>query len=348
MTSTSPDPASPDPTSSPRMMSIKRGPEFSRILGLGVYRGENSVPNDDIVAPINSSDEWIRKMTGISTRVRANKETALVDLAERAARQAIDNAGIAADQIDVVILSTITHPHMTPGGAPIVADRLGIQAAAFDISAACAGYCYGIAQADALVRAGTARNVLVIGAEKMSDFINPADRTISYMLGDAAGAVVIGASETPGIGPTVWGSDGAGAHLIRQTASWIEVRDNQDVAFPTLFQEGPSVFKWASFKMAPVAREAISAAGLTPDDISAFIPHQANVRIIDQLVKQIGLPDHVAVGKDIVDSGNTSAASIPLATERLFRDGDVKSGDLALQIGFGAGLVYAAQVIALP
>lgn len=329
-------------------MTIQRGPEFSRILGLGVHRGENAVPNADIIGPIDSSDEWIRKMTGISTRARANRDTSLVDLAEQAAIRAIADSGINADEIDTVILSTITHPHMTPGGAPVVADRLGIQAAAYDISAACAGYCYGIAQADALVRAGTARNVLVIGAEKMSDFIDPADRTISYLLGDAAGAVVVGASDTPAIGPTIWGSDGSGSHLIRQTASWIEVRDNPEIPFPTLFQEGPSVFKWASFKMAPVAREAIAAAGLTPEDISAFIPHQANVRIIDQLVKQIGLPDTVAIGKDIVDSGNTSAASIPLATERLFRDGDAKSGDFALQIGFGAGLVYAAQVIVLP
>lgn len=329
-------------------LRINRGPEFSRIAGLGVARGENAVPNEDIIEPIDSSDEWIRKMTGISTRVRATAETSVIDLAERASREAIAHAGISATEVDAVILSTITYPHMTPGGAPVLADRLGTTAAAFDISAACAGYCYGIAQADALVRAGQARNVLVVGAEKMSDFVDPTDRSISYLLGDAAGAVVIGASDTPGIGPTVWGSDGSGAQLIRQTASWIEVRDNADVPFPTLVQEGPSVFKWASFKMAPVALEAIEAAGVTPDDIQAFIPHQANIRIIDQMVKQIGLPEHVAIGKDIVDSGNTSAASIPLATERLFRDGAVSSGDLALQIGFGAGLVYAAQVVVLP
>ncbi|GMA34124.1 beta-ketoacyl-ACP synthase III [Demequina litorisediminis] len=329
-------------------LNIKRGPEFSRILGLGVARGEHAVPNDDLIEPINSSDEWIRKMTGIATRVRADKDTSVLDLSENAAREAIANAGISADEIDTVILSTITYPHMTPGGAPIVADRLGITAAAYDISAACAGYCYGIAQADAFVRAGTARNVLVIGAEKMSDYVDPTDRSISYLLGDAAGAVVIGASDTPGIGPTVWGSDGSGSRLIRQTASWLEVRDNPETPFPTLFQEGPSVFKWASFKMAPIALEAIEAAGVTPADIKAFIPHQANVRIIDQMVKQIGLPDTVVVGKDIVDSGNTSAASIPLATERLYRDGQVKPGDLALQIGFGAGLVYAAQVVVLP
>ncbi|MFW7415740.1 beta-ketoacyl-ACP synthase 3 [Demequina sp. SO4-18] len=317
-------------------------------MGLGVARGETAVPNEDIIAPINSSDEWIRKMTGIVTRVRANRETSVIDLSEAAARDAIAQAGIDAADVDTVILSTITHPYMTPGGAPVLADRLGSTGAAFDISAACAGYCYGIGQADALVRAGNARHVLVVGAEKMSDYVDPADRSISYLLGDAAGAVVIGPSDSPGIGPTVWGSDGSGAPLIGQTSSWLDVRDDPDTAFPTLYQEGPSVFKWASFKMAPVALEAIAAAGVTPEDIKAFIPHQANVRIIDQLVKQIGLPAHVAVGKDIVDSGNTSAASIPLATERLLRDGDAHSGDLALQIGFGAGLVYAAQVVVLP
>lgn len=329
-------------------LSIKRGPEFSRITGLGTFRGQRVVPNDDLIEPINSSDEWIQKMTGIRTRVRADDNTDVIDMSEHAAREAIANAGINADEIDAVILSTITYPHITPGGAPVLADRLGITAAAFDISAACAGYCYGISQADALVRSGNARNVLVVGAEKMSDWVDPADRSISYLLGDGAGAAIVGASEEAGIGPTVWGSDGSGAHLIRQTASWTEVRNDRDIPFPTLFQEGPSVFKWASFKMAPVALEAIEAAGVTPDDVKAFIPHQANVRIIDQLAKQIGLPEHVAIGKDIADSGNTSAASIPLATERLLRDGEASSGDLALQIGFGAGLVYAAQVVVLP
>lgn len=329
-------------------LTVRRGNEFSRIMGLGVARGENIVPNDDLVGPIDSSDEWIRKMTGIATRVRANADTSLIDLAETAARGAIANAGIDATEIDAVILSTITFPHMTPGGAPVLADRLGLTVAASDISAACAGYCYGIGQADALVRSGAARHVLVVGAEKMSDFVDPADRSISYLLGDGAGAVVIGPSETAGIGPTIWGSDGSGAHLVRQTNSWLEVRDNRELPFPTLFQEGPSVYKWASFKLAPVALEAIEAAGVTPADIRAFIPHQANVRIIDQLAKQIGLPDSVVIARDIADSGNTSAASIPLATERLYRDGEVKSGDLALQIGFGAGLVYAAQVVVLP
>lgn len=329
-------------------LSITRGAEYSRILGLGAARGENVVPNDDIVGPIDSSDEWIRTRTGISTRVRAGSDTSVIDLSERAALDAIAQAGIDASQIGAVILSTITYPHIAAAGAPVLAERLGLKVPAHDIRAACAGYCYGIGQADAMVRSGAATYVLVVGAEKMSDFIDPADRTISFLLGDGAGAVVVGPSDTPGIGPTVAGSDGAGADLIAESADWLEYRDNPELPFPTLRQQGPSVFKWASFKLAPAALEAIERAGLTPDDIDVFIPHQANVRIIDQMVKQIGLPERVIVAKDIVDTGNTSAASIPLATERLYRDGAVKSGDIALQIGFGAGLVYAAQVVVLP
>jgi 3-oxoacyl-[acyl-carrier-protein] synthase-3 len=330
-------------------LTTTSGPAYSRILAIGTARGENVVPNDEIAGPIESSDEWIRQRTGIVTRVRANADTSLLDLAESASRDAITRAGLEASQIDTVILSTITYPHITPGGAPVLADRLGASpAAAWDISAACAGYCYAIGQADALVRSGQSKYVLVVGAEKMSDWIDPTDRSISFLLGDGAGAVVIGASDTPAIGPTVWGSEGSGADLIRQTHSWTEIREDDALDFPTLVQEGQSVFKWASFKLAPVALEAITAAGLTPADINAFIPHQANMRIIDQMIKQIGLPDTVVVARDIADSGNTSAASIPLATERLYRDGQVASGDIALQIGFGAGLVYAAQVVVLP
>jgi 3-oxoacyl-[acyl-carrier-protein] synthase-3 len=324
------------------------GPAHTRILGLGAARGENLVPNDDLVEAIDSSDEWIRQRTGIVTRTRASADSDVLDLAERAGRQAIENAGLQASDIDAVILATVTYFHQTPSGAAILADRLGATpAAAFDISAACAGYCYGIGQADALVRSGNARHVLVIGAEKMSDFIDPTDRSISFLLGDGAGAVVIGPSDTPGIGPTVWGSDGSQAQAIRQTHSWIDVRDS-GAGWPTLRQEGPSVFKWAVWQMAPVAQKALDAAGVTADDIDAFIPHQANMRIIDQMIKQLKLPETVAVARDIADTGNTSAASIPLATERLLREGQVSSGALALQIGFGAGLVYAAQVVVLP
>jgi 3-oxoacyl-[acyl-carrier-protein] synthase-3 len=324
------------------------GPAHTRILGLGAARGELTVPNDDLVGPIDSSDEWIRQRTGIVTRRRAAAGTDVLDLAERAADDALKNAGLTGADIDAVMLSTVTYFHQTPAGAAIIADRIGATpAAAWDISAACAGYCYGIGQADALVRAGTARNVLVIGAEKMSEFVDPTDRSISFLLGDGAGAVVVGPSDTPGIGPTVWGSDGSQAQAIRQTHSWLDVRD-ADAGWPTLRQEGPTVFKWAGFQMAPVAAKAMAAAGVEPEQIEAFIPHQANMRIIDQMIKQLKLPESVVVGRDIADTGNTSAASIPLATERLLREGQVGSGALALQIGFGAGLVYAAQVVVLP
>ncbi len=323
------------------------GPAHARILGIGGVRGDNVVTNDDIAGPIDSSDEWIRQRTGIVTRRRAGADTDVLDLATAAAEAALANAGVAASEIDAVILSTITYFHQTPAGAAIVAARLGANpAAAYDISAACAGYCYGVAQADALVRSGVARNVLVIAAEKLSDFVDPTDRSISFLLGDGAGAVVVGASDTPGIGPVVWGSDGTQAGLIYQTHSWQQAL--AESTWPTLRQEGASVFKWAVWQMAPVAQRAMEAAGVTPGDIEAFVPHQANMRIIDQMIKQLKLPETVVVGRDIADTGNTSAASIPLATERLLREGQVDSGALALQIGFGAGLVYAAQVVVLP
>ncbi|HLS49844.1 MAG TPA: beta-ketoacyl-ACP synthase III, partial [Actinomycetaceae bacterium] len=296
-----------------------------------------------------SSDEWIRQRTGIATRRRATPEQSLEDMSFQAAEQALAQAEVAGKDLDAVIVATVTHMEQTPSLAAILADRLGATpAAAFDISAACAGYCYGIGQADSLVRSGSATHVLVIGAERMSDVIDPTDRTISFLLGDGAGAAVVGPSSSPGIGPTIWGSDGSQADAIRATHSWLTFQDGSDMSWPTLRQKGPTVFKWASFEMAKVAARAIEAAGISPEDIDVFIPHQANMRIIDQLAKQLKLPESVVIARDIADTGNTSAASIPLATERLVREGQARSGDIALQIGFGAGLAYAAQVVVLP
>ncbi|MCK6209387.1 ketoacyl-ACP synthase III [Georgenia sp. EYE_87] len=326
--------------------------QHARILGVGGVRGENVVVNDDIVGPINSSDEWIRQRTGIVSRRRAGADVTVADLAEAAARDALAAAGLEGSDIDTVLVSTVTWFEQTPSLAAVIADRIGATPApAYDISAACAGYAYGIAQADALVRAGTARHVLVIGVEKMSDFIDPTDRSISFLLGDGAGAAVVGPSDEPGIGRTVWGSDGSASTMIRQTHSWLDYRNAEpgdEVEWPTLRQEGPSVYKWAVFQMTPVAEQAIEAAGLKPEDIDVFLPHQANMRIIDHMVKKLGLREDVVVARDIAETGNTSAASIPLATERLLREGQAKSGDIALQIGFGAGLAYAAQVVVLP
>jgi 3-oxoacyl-[acyl-carrier-protein] synthase-3 len=336
-------------------------------MGVGAYRPDVIVTNDDVCQWIDSSDEWIRQRTGIITRHRAPADISVIDMAEGAAREALQKAGIEASQLGAVIVSTVTHPYATPSAATSLADRLGATPApAFDISAACAGYCYGIAQADALVRSGTADYVLVVGAEKLSDVIDNTERTISFLLGDGAGAVVIGPSDTPGIGPSVWGSDGSKWDAIGMTGSMLDLRElatagkqggalsaeeaavTDAAVWPTLRQDGQTVFRWAVWEMAKVAQQALDAAGITADDLAAFIPHQANMRIIDEMAKKLKLPESVIIARDIADAGNTSAASIPLATHRLLLENPQLSGGLALQIGFGAGLVFGAQVIVLP
>jgi len=324
------------------------GPAFTRIYAYGAARGENAVPNDDIIGPINSSDEWIRQRTGIITRARANAETNAIDLAADAAREAVERSGVAPEDVDAVIIATISNPKQTPSVSAIVADRIGANpAAAYDVNAACAGFAYAVAQADALIRAGAAHYAVVVGAEKLSDIVDPTDRSISFLLADGAGAAIVGPSEFPGIGPTVWGSDGSKAELVGMNATLTEFRDGK-APWPTLRQEGPSVFRWAVWEMVKVARRALEAAGIEPADLAAFIPHQANLRIVDEFAKQLKLPDTVVVGHDIETTGNTSAASIPLATHRLLEEHPELSGGLALQIGFGAGLVFGAQVVVLP
>ncbi|MDZ8172817.1 beta-ketoacyl-ACP synthase III [Microbacterium xanthum] len=325
-----------------------RGAEHTRIYSYGAARGENAVPNDDLVGPIDSSDEWIRQRTGIITRTRAIAETSAIDLAADAAREAIARSGVAAERIGAVIVATISNPKQTPSVSAIVADRVGARpAAAYDVNAACAGFTYGVAQADALVRTGQAEYALVIGTEKLSDIVDPTDRSISFLLGDGAGAVVVGPSDTPGIGPTVWGSDGSKADAVGMNHTLTEFRDGL-APWPTLRQEGPTVFRWAVWEMVKVARQALDEAGVAASDLAAFVPHQANMRIIDEFAKQLGLPESVAIGRDIATTGNTSAASIPLATHRLLEEQPELSGGLALQIGFGAGLVFGAQVVVLP
>ena len=324
------------------------GPAHTRILSVGAARGDVDVPNDDIVGPIDSSDEWIRQRTGIIQRKRASAEVLAVDLAVEAGEEAIQASGIAREQIDGIIISTVSNVAVTPSMAALAAHKLGITpAAAFDISAACAGYVYGVGQADALVRAGTCKYVLVIGAEKLSDIIDPTDRSISFLLGDGAGAVLVGPSDHTGIGPTIWGSDGEKWDTIGMTATFNEYRAG-GAEWPTLRQDGQTVFRWAVWEMAKVARHTLEASGIEPRDLAAFIPHQANMRIIDEFAKQLKLPDSVVIARDIETQGNTSAASIPLAMHGLLEEHPELSGGLALTIGFGAGLVYGAQVIELP
>jgi 3-oxoacyl-[acyl-carrier-protein] synthase-3 len=331
-------------------LTESHGAAHSRIYALGAARGDLVVTNDDLAGPIESSDEWIRQRTGVITRKRASAGVTAADLATEAAREAISKAGIEPHQIDVVLISTISNTVQTPSMAALVADRVGASpAAAYDISAACAGYTYGIAQADSFVRSGLATYALVIGAEKLSEIVEPTDRTISFLLGDGAGAAVVGPSDFPGIGKTVWGSDGSKWDAVGMDHSLLEYRDGHGaVAWPTLRQEGQTVFRWAVWEMAKVAQRALDVAGVTSDQLTAFIPHQANMRIIDEFAKQLKLPESVLIARDIETTGNTSAASIPLATHRLLQENPQASGGLALQIGFGAGLVFGAQVVVLP
>ena len=324
------------------------GAKYTRLYGFGAARGDVLVPNDDLAGPIESSDEWIQQRTGIVTRTRASAGLLAVDLATDAGKEAIAKSGIEPSQIDLVLIATISNVQQTPSMSVVVAERVGANpAAAYDVNAACAGYAYAIAQADALIRSGAAHYALVIGAEKLSDVVDPTDRSISFLLGDGAGAVVVGPSDFPGISPAVWGSDGSRAGAVGMNATLIDYREG-DANWPTLRQDGQTIFRWAVWDMAKVAKKALEAAGITANDLAAFIPHQANMRIIDELAKQLKLPDTVVIARDIATTGNTSAASIPLATHRLLQEHPELSGGLALQIGFGAGLVYGAQVVVLP
>ena len=320
----------------------------TRIYALGAARGNQVVTNDEIAGPIDSSDEWIRQRTGVATRTRAAEDQSMMDLAVEASKEAIAKSGVDPSEIGAVILATISFPYQTPSGASLLSELVGAQgAAAYDISAACAGYCYGIAQADALVRSGLCKYVLVVGAEKLSDFISPTDRTISFLLGDGAGAAIVGASDHPGISKTIWGADGSSWDKVGMTGSILDFRDGK-TPWQTLTQEGQTVFRWAVWEMSKVAKQALDAAGIEASDLSALVMHQANLRIIDEFAKQMKLPDTVVIAKDIVETGNTSAASVPLAMHRILEEKKVASGGFALQIGFGAGLTFAAQVVELP
>lgn len=321
----------------------------SKIMSVGVYRPRRSVPNSEIIAAIDSSDEWIKERSGIHSRRIAGEDESVVSMSVAAAQSALERAGISAEQLGAVICATVTYPFQTPSAATDIALQLGApKVPAFDISAACAGFCYGVGIASDLVRAGTAEYVLLVGVEKLSDFTDPTDRGTAFIFADGAGAVIIGPSDTPGIGPLIWGSDATAREAIMMEPSWVDLRNPDSKGWPDIKMQGQAVFRWAVYQMAPVALEALAAAGISADQLDAFIPHQANERIIDAMAKAMNLPERVAIARDIRNSGNTSAASIPLAMDALYQEGAIKTGDTALLIGFGAGLVYAAQVVQLP
>jgi 3-oxoacyl-[acyl-carrier-protein] synthase-3 len=320
----------------------------SRILGVGAYRPNRVVDNHTVSARIDSSDEWIFQRSGITTRRFADADESVITMATHASVKALAQAGVAPDSVDTVLFASMSYLEQSPPAAPRVAHLMGAHGAgAMDIGAACAGFCYSLAVADSLIRAGTARHIVVVGSERMSDMIDPDDRGTAFLFGDGAGAVVLGPADEPGVGPVVWGSDGGSHTLIAHNRSWLDVRD-QPAPWPTLRMAGPEVFRWAVQTAGEVAQQALDAAGLRPSDLTAFIPHQANGRIIDAVARNLGLSADVVVAKEVAAVGNTSAASVPLAMEDLLSGGAVPPGSTALLVGFGAGLVFAAQVVTLP
>ncbi|MDN4163555.1 beta-ketoacyl-ACP synthase III [Nocardioides abyssi] len=333
----------------PATLRATTGSPHARILGIGAYRPRRVVPNSEVVEAIDSSDEWIQQRSGIKERRFAEADETITMMSVAAARQALDQAGIDAKQVDCVVVATVSHLVQTPAAATVVAHELGTdQAAAFDVSAACAGFCHGVAMAADFVRAGSARHVLVVGVERLSDITDMTDRGTAFIFADGAGAAVVGPSDVPGIGPVVWGSDGEQADLIRSRHDWRDVLDAEEPVMPHLVMQGSAVFRWASFTMAKVAQQALDRAGITVDELDCFVPHQANMRITDAMARSMKLPPSVRIARDIAQQGNTSAASVPLALERMVAEGDARSGDTALLVAFGAGLAYAAQVVVVP
>ena len=310
----------------------RAGHPGSRILSVATYRPRTEVGNETIAALIDSSDEWIRRRCGIQSRRRAAPDEDLVTMATAAASKALAGAGVDPRDVSAVLVATMSHRGRATTAAPLVADALGATgAAAMDLGAACAGFPYALATADALVRSGAAGHVVLVGAERMTDIIDERDRATAFLFGDGAGAVVVGPAQTCGIGPVVWGADGSRSELLRYDEAGI------------LRMAGPEVFRWATSVIPGLARRALDAAGISAADLAAFIPHQANLRITSVVAKALGLGPHVQVATDITTNGNTGAASIPQAMAAL----PATTGP-ALLVGFGAGLSYAAQVVTLP
>ena len=323
----------------------------SQILSVGSYRPKRLVPNSEIVDRIESSDEWIQQRTGIETRRFAGSDETVLDMATWAAEAALEKAKLSISDIDTIIVATITFPFQAPSAATAILQRLGHpKAAAFDVNAACAGFSYGVAMAHDFIKSGTSKHVLVIGAEKISDFTDPNDRATAFIFADGAGAVVIGPSRDAGIGPVEWGSDADSRDAILMNPSWVDIRDNETQLtkaggkWPNISQEGQKVFRWAVFSMSKAALKALESAGLTVNDLDAFIPHQANIRIITSACDKLGVPmEKVAVV--LHETGNTSSATIPLALFGDFGQVKAKDGDLVLMVGFGAGMTAASAVV---
>jgi 3-oxoacyl-[acyl-carrier-protein] synthase-3 len=287
---------------------------------------------------MDTNDEWIQTRVGIAERRWADEDETLVEMAVAAGGKAIAASGMAPDEIDLAVVASASLRVPIPGIGPQVAHRLGIpRPGAFDLNAGCAGWCYALGVADDAIRAGSARNAVVIGVERLTDVTDLTDRSTAVIFADGAGAAVIGATDEPGVGPVVWGSDGDQYNAIEIAAGR-----------STMTMAGQAVYRWATTRLTETLQEAMARAGVTPEDIDVFAPHQANLRIVESMAKKLGFPERTVIARDIVQSGNTSAASVPLALTALLESGEAKSGDLALVLGYGAGLTFAGQVLRLP
>ncbi|WP_369231901.1 beta-ketoacyl-ACP synthase III [Streptomyces sp. R21] len=312
----------------------------TRIAAVGHYQPAKVLTNEDLAGLVDTSDEWIRSRVGIRTRHIAGPDEPVDELAAHAAAKALAAAGLGPADIDLVLVATSTAVDRSPNMAARVAARLGIPSpAAMDVNVVCAGFTHALATADHTVRAGAATRALVIGADKMSEVADWTDRTTCVLVGDGAGAAVVEAApegEAPGIGPVLWGSVPEMGNAVRIEGT------------PARFaQEGQSVYRWATTKLPPLARQACERAGLVPEDLAGVVLHQANLRIIEPLAEKIGAVNAV-VARDVTESGNTSAASIPLAFSKLVERGEISSGDPVLLFGFGGNLSYAGQVVRCP
>ncbi|WP_327358059.1 beta-ketoacyl-ACP synthase 3 [Streptomyces sp. NBC_01304] len=309
----------------------------ARIAGLGVYRPSTVISNEEAAVAAQVDADWIAQRVGVQERRYATAGESVLSMAVEAGSKALADAGATAEDVDVVILATCSMPSSMPNGAASVAAGIGCRSAAgFDVNAACSGFSHGLAVADALVRAGVAGGVLVVGSERMSDWVDAGDRNTGPIFADGAAAALVLPSDQPAIFPVAWGSDGDQAHLIAISA----VTGHMEMA-------GRKVFRWTTTSLNSVIDEACRRAAMAPADLKAFVPHQANLRIIDALAQHIGSPGLVTA-TDLTDAGNTCGASVPLAFHALRQSGRVHSGDPVLLFGFGAGLTYAAQVVLCP
>lgn len=323
---------------------------FSKIIGIGSFAPENILTNRDLEKIVDTSDEWIRKRTGIVERRRIDKDKATSDLAVEAAKKAIEMAKIDLEEIEAIIVGTAFPDHMFPSTGCIIQKRLGIKKAfAYDLNAGCTGFIYGLMQADAFIKTGRIKTALVIGAEVITKFLNWNDRTSCVLFGDGAGAVVLQASDSPGILDIKIASDGAFADLLYMPAGGSKLPPSFDTVnnnLHTVHLKGKEVFKIAVNSLSGLAIELLNKSNISCEDIDMFIPHQANKRIIDAVADKLGLSkDKVFI--NIHKYGNTSAASIPIALDECMKENVLKQGDKILITAFGAGLTWGGAVIKL-